>query len=154
MHSTTLLIPVVCLPSCKYKVVQQLLSNLSECMWRAPQAYAHHKSQHKPLDPNTTPSSTPSPDHDPKKSTSSVSESGDDEDDVIALQDTVFDSEKAVCCSVEGGSTLVHGSGGRGYGLGATGITAGCYQWKVSPGRDVLGKSNDLKKKLMKKFTA
>ncbi|XP_033633807.1 probable E3 ubiquitin-protein ligase HERC1 isoform X2 [Asterias rubens] len=127
------------LPSCpidtqhqshQHQVVQQLLSNLSECMWRAPQAYAHHKSQHKPLDPNTTPSSTPSPDHDPKKSTSSVSESGDDEDDDIALQDTVFDSEKAVCCSVEGGSTLVHGSGGRGYGLGATGITAGCYQWK------------------------
>ena len=56
----------------------------------------------------------------------------DEDDDGIALQDAVFDPEKTVCCSVEGGHTLLHGSGGRGYGLGATGITAGCYQWKVS----------------------
>ena len=101
-------------------------------MWRAPQALARHKAHQKQTDPNATPSSTPSSDSDAKKSTSSVSESGDDEDEDIALQDTIFDAEKAVCCSVEGGNTLVHGSGGRGYGLGATGITAGCYQWKVN----------------------
>ena len=45
-------------------------------------------------------------------------------------QDVTFDSERMLCCSVENGHTLVHGVGGRGYGLAATPITAGCYQWK------------------------
>ncbi|XP_077988697.1 putative E3 ubiquitin-protein ligase HERC1 [Glandiceps talaboti] len=54
----------------------------------------------------------------------------DDDDDKLAMQEATFDPERSVCCSVEGGNTLVHGSGGRGYGLGSTGITSGCYQWK------------------------
>ncbi|KAJ9597344.1 hypothetical protein L9F63_011784, partial [Diploptera punctata] len=41
-----------------------------------------------------------------------------------------FDPEKCLCCTVEGRQTLVHGPGGRGYGLGNTAITSGCYQWK------------------------
>lgn len=31
---------------------------------------------------------------------------------------------------MEGGHTLVHGPGGRGYGLATSPITSGCYQWK------------------------
>lgn len=33
---------------------------------------------------------------------------------------------------VENGQGLTHGSGGKGYGLASTGISSGCYQWKVS----------------------
>ena len=47
------------------------------------------------------------------------------------MQDVSFDTDKTLCCSVENAHTLVHGSGGRGYGLGATAISSGCYQWKV-----------------------
>lgn len=42
-----------------------------------------------------------------------------------------FDPEKAQCCIVENGQVLTHGSGGKGYGLASTGVTSGCYQWKV-----------------------
>ncbi|CAG7693965.1 unnamed protein product, partial [Allacma fusca] len=41
-----------------------------------------------------------------------------------------FDSEKSLCCFIEGGQTLVHGRGGRGYGVSNIGFTAGCHQWK------------------------
>lgn len=56
--------------------------------------------------------------------------SSESEDDV-ATQEALFDPDKLVCCCIENGHTLVHGSGGRGYGLGATPISSGCYQWKV-----------------------
>ena len=32
---------------------------------------------------------------------------------------------------MEGGTTLSHGSGGRGYGLSCSPITSGVHQWKV-----------------------
>lgn len=32
---------------------------------------------------------------------------------------------------MENGQILTHGSGGKGYGLASTGVTSGCYQWKV-----------------------
>jgi len=48
------------------------------------------------------------------------------------LVDVVFDSERMLNCTVENGQTLIHGATGRGYGLAAVPITAGCYQWKVS----------------------
>ncbi|KAK7085894.1 hypothetical protein SK128_025641 [Halocaridina rubra] len=51
-------------------------------------------------------------------------------DDNLPVQEIGFDPDKSVNCSVEGGHTLVHGPGGRGYGLGSTPITSGCYQWK------------------------
>jgi hypothetical protein len=41
------------------------------------------------------------------------------------VQEMGFDPEKCLFCTVEGGQTLVHGPGGRGYGLGNTGITSG-----------------------------
>ena len=50
----------------------------------------------------------------------------------MSMQEALFDPDKILCCAVESGHTLVHGSGGRGYGLGAMSISSGCYQWKVS----------------------
>ena len=42
-----------------------------------------------------------------------------------------FDTDKMLNCSVENENTLVHGAGGRGYGLASIPIFGGCYQWKV-----------------------
>lgn len=51
--------------------------------------------------------------------------------DIVLIQSAAFDPDRCVACTVESGHTLVHGSGGRGYGLGSTVMTSGCYQWKV-----------------------
>lgn len=56
----------------------------------------------------------------------------DEDDSAVAATETSFDPDKSLNCSVEGSHTLVHGSGGRGYGLASTPITYGCYQWKVN----------------------
>lgn len=55
----------------------------------------------------------------------------DEEEENLPIQEVIFDPEKAQCCVVENGQGLTHGSGGKGYGLAATGISSGCYQWKV-----------------------
>lgn len=55
----------------------------------------------------------------------------EEEEENLPIQEVTFDPEKAQCCVVECGQGLTHGSGGKGYGLAATGISSGCYQWKV-----------------------
>ena len=52
-------------------------------------------------------------------------------EDTMATQEASFDPDKTLCCTVENSHTLIHGAGGRGYGLGGTPVTSGCYQWKV-----------------------
>ncbi|KAJ8965419.1 hypothetical protein NQ314_004172 [Rhamnusium bicolor] len=49
----------------------------------------------------------------------------------VPVHDMGFDVEKCCNCSIEGNLTLVHGTGGRGYGLGLQAIRSGCYQWKI-----------------------
>ncbi|XP_048583459.1 probable E3 ubiquitin-protein ligase HERC1 isoform X5 [Nematostella vectensis] len=48
----------------------------------------------------------------------------------IPLKDVVFDADHLVGCGVEGGSSLVHSSARRGYGLAGIGIKSGLYEWK------------------------
>lgn len=55
----------------------------------------------------------------------------EEEDENLPIQEISFDPEKAQCCLVENGQILTHGSGGKGYGLASTGVSSGCYQWKV-----------------------
>lgn len=55
----------------------------------------------------------------------------EEEDENLPIQEVSFDPEKAQCCLVENGQILTHGSGGKGYGLASTGVSSGCYQWKV-----------------------
>ncbi|BFZ01051.1 hypothetical protein BsWGS_04090 [Bradybaena similaris] len=50
--------------------------------------------------------------------------------DSVVIQSAAFDPDRCVACTVENCHTLVHGVGGRGYGLGSTVMTSGCYQWK------------------------
>lgn len=52
-------------------------------------------------------------------------------EDCQTMLEVAFDPEKCVCCSVEGGQTLVHSLSGKGYGVAAIPISSGCYQWKV-----------------------
>ena len=106
------------------QVVRQLFIQLSSNMWIIPSAQAHLRASNlvSELQKHLTRLSSP--------------ELVDDEtrpetpDDNLPVQEVGFDPDRAVCCSVEGGHTLVHGPGGRGYGLGSTPITSGCYQWK------------------------
>lgn len=52
-------------------------------------------------------------------------------DECIPIGDFSFDPHKIVCCSLESGNILSHGTGGKGYGLTTTAITSGCFIWKV-----------------------
>ncbi|XP_077870271.1 putative E3 ubiquitin-protein ligase HERC1 [Saccoglossus kowalevskii] len=92
-------------------VVDVLFSNLSESFWCVPQAVSEPVTSEKFLTKGST-------------------FQEEEDEDKLAMQEATFDGERTVCCSGENGHTLVHGSGGRGYGLGSTGITSGCYQWK------------------------
>ncbi|KAK9884642.1 hypothetical protein WA026_007479 [Henosepilachna vigintioctopunctata] len=49
----------------------------------------------------------------------------------IPVHDMGFDIEKCLNCVVESNLTLIHGSGGRGFGLAQQPIRSGCYQWKI-----------------------
>ncbi|XP_029024458.1 probable E3 ubiquitin-protein ligase HERC1 isoform X3 [Betta splendens] len=51
-------------------------------------------------------------------------------DECIPIGDFSFDPHKLMCCCLESGNILSHGSGGKGYGLATTAITSGCFIWK------------------------
>ena len=69
----------------------------------------------------------------PSTETKTTTSNGEKKEDIaMAMQEVSFDPDKTLCCGVENGHTLVHGTGGRGYGLGSTAVSSGCYQWKVS----------------------
>lgn len=55
-------------------------------------------------------------------------------DECIPIGDFSFDPHKLMCCTLESGNILSHGSGGKGYGLATTAITSGCFIWKVKIG--------------------
>ncbi|XP_028298817.1 probable E3 ubiquitin-protein ligase HERC1 isoform X3 [Gouania willdenowi] len=95
------------------QVVERLFSLLSDCMWEAPIAQAKHTLHIK-------------------ERVQELKQQGeaDEEDENLPIQEVSFDPEKVQCCVVENGQGLTHGSGGKGYGLGSTGVSSGCYQWK------------------------
>ncbi|XP_047185393.1 probable E3 ubiquitin-protein ligase HERC1 isoform X3 [Scophthalmus maximus] len=100
------------LPTCSEPVhiqqtVRQLFQLLSVYMWEEPLAEGNHEE--------TT-------EKDTKKLGSY--------DECIPIGDFSFDPHKLVCCSLESGNILSHGSGGKGYGLATTAITSGCFIWK------------------------
>ncbi|XP_019899964.2 probable E3 ubiquitin-protein ligase HERC1 isoform X1 [Esox lucius] len=64
-----------------------------------------------------------------KTSMNSKRDPGSD-DECIPIGDFSFDPYKLICCSLESGNILSHGSGGKGYGLATTAITSGCFIWK------------------------
>ncbi|XP_066503891.1 probable E3 ubiquitin-protein ligase HERC1 isoform X4 [Hoplias malabaricus] len=95
------------------QVVERLFSLLSDCMWEAPVAQAKHTIHLKEREQELK-----------------LHGEAEEEEENLPIQEVTFDPEKAQCCVVESGQGLTHGSGGKGYGLAATGISSGCYQWK------------------------
>lgn len=106
------------------QVVRQLFMQLAANMWVVPSAQAHLKASQLLMELQRHLVRLSSPDLLDEQSRP------ESPDDNLPVQEVGFDPDKSVCCSVEGGHTLVHGPGGRGYGLGSTPITSGCYQWK------------------------
>ena len=108
----------------KTQVVRQLFGQLGAYMWVIPSAQAQIQASKLVLELNKHLERLSSPNllYDDQRP--------DSPDDNIQVQEVGFDPEKTMCCSVEGGHTLVHGPGGRGYGLASSGITTGCFQWK------------------------
>ncbi|KAK7896525.1 hypothetical protein WMY93_021850 [Mugilogobius chulae] len=100
------------LPSCPepdqvQKIVKQLFQLLSVYMWEEP---CTERRQAETVDVHT-------------KNTGGFEE-------CIAIGEFSFDPHKLICCTLESGNILSHGSGGKGYGLATTAITSGCFIWK------------------------
>ncbi|XP_067667414.1 probable E3 ubiquitin-protein ligase HERC1 [Haliotis asinina] len=105
----------------KDKVVGQLFDSLSKNMWQIPVAEAMQKAQDRKMNL--------------LRKIEALENSGELSGatnivDSIMMQGACFDPEKCLNSSVEAGHTLVHGTGGRGFGIGSTAVTSGCYQWK------------------------
>ncbi|KAH9513369.1 putative E3 ubiquitin-protein ligase herc1 [Bulinus truncatus] len=132
----------------KTKVVDLLFSSLATIMWSIPVTKAISGADKKRIllasqlegakakqQAGTRPESgfpitshgAPVPYVSALPGTSTTSSSSQDS---VLIQSAAFDPDRCVACTVEVGHTLVHGSGGRGYGLGSTVMTSGCYQWK------------------------
>ncbi|KAJ1527946.1 hypothetical protein ONE63_007879 [Megalurothrips usitatus] len=103
-------------------VVQELFSQLAANMWNIPQAVAERNAAIKQREL--------------LKQLKKLCHPGGFCDEIfqsdgnIPIVDAGFDPDKSLYCTVESHSILQHGAGGRGYGLGNTSITSGCYQWK------------------------
>ncbi|CAH1796720.1 unnamed protein product [Owenia fusiformis] len=108
----------------RQNVVDLLFSHLSDSMWKTPELIATYKAKetHKKLQCQLAKYSKGSPD-------SGEGQDGKDSEK-LASQEASFDPDRLLNCNVENSYTLVHGTGGRGYGLGSTAISSGCYQWK------------------------
>ncbi|XP_047741202.1 probable E3 ubiquitin-protein ligase HERC1 [Hyalella azteca] len=111
-------------PVFKDQIVRKLFTQLGLYMWVIAPAQAHLQATKlmEKLNKHKKILSSPNLIYDDTRP--------DSPEDNLLVQEVGFDPEKLLCCSVEGGHTLVHGPGGRGYGLGSTPITSGCFQWK------------------------
>ncbi|KAF7696652.1 hypothetical protein HF521_005070 [Silurus meridionalis] len=106
------------LPACEdslriKQIVDQLFELLSTYMWEEPLALGKHLENRNP-----------------EKVSESLTSEISVEDECIPIGDFSFDPHKLLCCSLESGNVLSHGSGGKGYGLATTAITSGCFTWK------------------------
>ncbi|XP_046401290.1 probable E3 ubiquitin-protein ligase HERC1 isoform X2 [Ischnura elegans] len=106
----------------KEQVIKELFCLLAANMWTIPQAVAEKQALQKERDLLKKLRKLNSPGN--SWFDAEMSEEN------VPVPDMGFDPDKCLCCSVEHNQMLVHGTGGRGYGLGNTAITSGCYQWK------------------------
>ncbi|XP_029941533.1 probable E3 ubiquitin-protein ligase HERC1 [Salarias fasciatus] len=106
-HVLERLLPACSEPVQIEQIVKQLFQLLSVYMWEEPLAERNHEEM-------------------AEKETGKRGSY----DECIPIGDFSFDPHKLVCCSLENGNILSHGSGGKGYGLATTAITSGCFIWK------------------------
>ncbi|MGH0184836.1 UNVERIFIED_CONTAM: hypothetical protein FKN15_017450 [Acipenser sinensis] len=90
------------------KIVDKLFGLVSACMWEEPLAISKEQ----------------------EKRAENSKQGSDNEEECVPIGDFSFDPDKLICCSMESGNVLSHGSGGKGYGLATTAITSGCFIWK------------------------
>ncbi|XP_034457870.1 probable E3 ubiquitin-protein ligase HERC1 isoform X1 [Hippoglossus hippoglossus] len=105
-HVLERLLPACSEPVQIQQIVKQLFQLLSVCMWEEPLTEKNHEDKEKDTGNHGS------------------------YDECIPIGDFSFDPHKLVCCSLESGNILSHGSGGKGYGLATTAITSGCFIWK------------------------
>ncbi|XP_054612956.1 probable E3 ubiquitin-protein ligase HERC1 isoform X1 [Dunckerocampus dactyliophorus] len=106
-HVLERLLPACSEPENIQKIVKELFQLMSVYMWEEPLVERAHEE--------TTVKDALNP--------------GSDEE-CIPIGDFSFDPHKLICCSLESGNVLSHGTGGKGYGLATTSITSGCFIWK------------------------
>lgn len=106
-HILEKLLPACSEPDQIHQIVKQLFQLLSVYMWEEPLS---EKSPGQLVDKN------------------SRNPGGFEE--CISIGEFSFDPHKLICCTLESGNILCHGSGGKGYGLATTAITSGCFIWK------------------------
>ncbi|XP_041666433.1 probable E3 ubiquitin-protein ligase HERC1 isoform X2 [Cheilinus undulatus] len=106
-HVLERLLPACSEPAQIQQIVKQLFQLLSVYMWKEPLAERTHEETAEKDKGNHG-----------------------SYDECIPIGDFSFDPHKLVCCSLESGNILSHGSGGKGYGLATTAITSGCFIWK------------------------
>ncbi|XP_073680135.1 probable E3 ubiquitin-protein ligase HERC1 [Garra rufa] len=109
-HILEALLPACSDPVVMKQIVDQLFSLLSTYMWEEPLALRKNLEK--------------------ERNSESSNRDGGSEDECIPIGDFSFDPHKLICCSLESGNVLSHGSGGKGYGLATTAITSGCFIWK------------------------
>ncbi|GFO36542.1 HECT and rld domain-containing e3 ubiquitin protein ligase family member 1, partial [Plakobranchus ocellatus] len=118
----------------KAQVVDLLFSSLSNMVWNLPISKAITTAEGKKaqLSNHINSSSLQSGSHSCPPTNSFPPSVGSDGFGIhnVFIQTAAFDPDRCTACSVESGHTLVHESGGRGYGLCSTVMTSGCYQWK------------------------
>uniref|UniRef100_A0AAQ5YVK1 HECT-type E3 ubiquitin transferase n=1 Tax=Amphiprion ocellaris TaxID=80972 RepID=A0AAQ5YVK1_AMPOC len=105
-HLLERLLPACSEPIQIEEIVKQLFQLLSVYMWEEPLAERNHEE------------------------TAEKSTGVKHYDECIPIGEFSFDPHKLICCSLESGNILSHGSGGKGYGLATTAITSGCFIWK------------------------
>ncbi|KAL7377168.1 hypothetical protein ABVT39_023074 [Epinephelus coioides] len=106
-HVLERLLPACSEPAQIQQIVKQLFQLVSVYMWKEPLAEKNHEETAEKE----------------KRNPGSY-------DECIPIGDFSFDPHKLICCSLESGNILSHGSGGKGYGLATTAITSGCFIWK------------------------
>lgn len=116
-------------PSEQRHVVDTLLSDMSTAMWSSPvheavKTVTWQKRQMEAKIAELSASDCQPVGRPTSASAASCCSSTD-------IADVTFDVDKMLNCTVENGQTLIHGAGGRGYGLVGIPISSGCYQWKV-----------------------
>ncbi|XP_021370838.1 probable E3 ubiquitin-protein ligase HERC1 isoform X1 [Mizuhopecten yessoensis] len=106
---------------CK-QIVEELFQSLALNMWDIPQCKALQDASQKKesLLQKLTDCER-----------NSLDQNLEEDSDHATIQAASFDCEKSLNCTVENLQTLVHSGAGKGYGLGVTPMTSGCYKWKV-----------------------
>ncbi|XP_037084977.1 probable E3 ubiquitin-protein ligase HERC1 [Pollicipes pollicipes] len=112
------------------QLASELFHQLSDSLWVIPRAVARLVAARRERDLRRRLLRLSSPEW---------SVEADAAENSVPVHEAGFDSDRCLYCTVENGQTLVHSQGGKGYGLGTTGIKSGCYQWKFLIVRETRG---------------